>query len=193
MTVTTSMRARLARPAAVGAAVLAVAAVALALEGRPWWCACGRAFLVTPDAWTRHTSQHLLDPYSLTHVLHGFLFWWILSRWNRLGVETGRFALALGAEALWEVLENSAFVIDRYRTATAALGYEGDSLANSLGDIVCCGLGFLFAARVGWRISAAAFAAVEALLLVWIRDSFVLNVVMLLHPIEAIRRWQTGA
>ena len=90
------------------------------------------------------------------------------------------------------MVENSEFVIRRYREATAALGYEGDTVVNSLGDVAACALGFLVALRLGaWR-TLAVFLLVEALLLVWIRDSLLLNVLMLLHPVDSIRQWQVG-
>ena len=102
------------------------------------------------------------------------------------------FAATLTLEALWEIVENSPFVIDRYRTGTAALGYEGDSIVNALGDSASCALGWALARRLGWRWSIAVWVAVEVILLLWIRDNLLLNVVMLLAPIEAIKQWQMG-
>ena len=99
--------------------------------------------------------------------------------------------LALGLEAAWEVFENSAFVIDRYRDA-AALGYTGDTVLNSLGDIVCCLVGVDLARRIGWRWSLAAFVGTELALLLWIRDCLLLNVAMLLYPLDAVKSWQLG-
>ncbi|MBA3315926.1 MAG: DUF2585 family protein [Planctomycetaceae bacterium] len=164
----------------------------LRLEGRDWWCECGRWFLWTSDAWGSHTSQHFADPYSLTHALHGFIFCWVLAwLWPRLSLWRMTF-YAMAIEAVWEVIENSQFVIDRYRDATAALGYVGDTIGNSLGDSLFCLAGFLLAYRIGWRWSAAIFVAVEAILLVTIRDSLLLNVVMLLAPLDVIRDWQMG-
>jgi hypothetical protein len=95
-------------------------------------------------------------------------------------------------EALWEVFENTDFIIQRYREATAALGYYGDSVANSLGDIVTCGLGFMIAQRLGFRLTVLVFVASELALLVWIRDSLLLEVLMLIYPIAAIKGWQMG-
>lgn len=100
--------------------------------------------------------------------------------------------IALGVEAAWEILENSPWIIDRYRAATAAVGYTGDSVTNSLGDVAACGIGLVLASRLGWRWSTALFVATEVVLLVWIRDSLLLNVVMLVHPIDAIRVWQAA-
>jgi hypothetical protein len=174
------------------AAVLLVAVLLLRAEGRSWWCACGQAFLWTSEAAGPHTSQHLLDPYSFTHLLHGVLLCGLLA-WGLPRVPPAwRLVLAACAEALWEVFENSAFVIQRYRTATAARGYEGDTVANSLGDILSCLAGFWLAGRLGFRGSVVLVVATELLLLVWIRDSLLLNVLMLAHPIDAIKVWQTG-
>jgi hypothetical protein len=177
--------------AAAIAAIAAVATAALLAEGRIWWCVCGRP---TPwaGAWDSHTSQHLFDPYSFTHVLHGVVFFWLLA-WLAPRVRGDwRLVLAIGIEAAWEIAENSPFVIDRYRTATAALGYTGDTIANSMCDVLSCGLGYALARKVGARASAAVFVLVEVALLLTIRDSLLLNVVMLLFPVDAIRQWQIG-
>ena len=100
--------------------------------------------------------------------------------------------MALALESVWEIIENTNTVIERYRVATASLGYQGDSIVNSLGDIFCCAIGFLIARKLGWRRSILVFIAVEALLLVWIRDSLLLEIIMLVHPINAIKAWQMG-
>ncbi len=174
------------------AAVVAASAAALHLLGRLWLCSCGTLRLWVGDAWSAETSQQLFDPYSFTHVLHGFLFCWLLA-WAAPRVAAGwRLSLAVALEALWEVVENSEFVIRRYREATAALGYEGDTVVNSLGDIPACAAGFALARRLGARRSAALFAVTEVVLLVLIRDSLILNVLMLLYPSEEVRAWQAG-
>jgi hypothetical protein len=103
-----------------------------------------------------------------------------------------RFVLAVALECAGEVFENSAFVITRYRAATASQGYQGDTVANSMGDVLRCAFGFWLASRLGWRKSLALAVAVEVLLVLWIRDSLLLNVVMLITPVPAIRGWQTG-
>lgn len=95
-------------------------------------------------------------------------------------------------EALWEVFENTEFTIQRYRETTAALGYYGDSIANSLGDVATCGIGFLIAQRLGLRRSLVAFAVTELVLLFWIRDSLLLEILMLVYPVDAIKAWQMG-
>jgi hypothetical protein len=126
-------------------------------------------------------------------VLHGFVFCGLLAWGLPRLAPVWRLSLAVTVEALWEVLENSDFVIRRYREATAALGYEGDTVVNSLGDIFACGLGFVIARRLGFRRSLALFVLTEVVLLVWIKDSLTLNVLMLIYPIDAIKAWQTGS
>jgi hypothetical protein len=100
--------------------------------------------------------------------------------------------LAVVAEALWEIFENTEFVVRRYRENTMALGYEGDTIFNSLGDILACALGFLLARRLGWRRALVVFALTEIVLLFWIRDSLLLSVVMLVYPVDALKAWQAG-
>ena len=172
----------------------ALTVVLMRLEGRRWWCAGGEAFLWTSDVWSRHNSQHLGDPYSFTHVSHGLIFFGLLTiipfsnRWPI----SWRLCVATAGEALWEVLENTPWVIERYRETTMALGYEGDSIANALGDIGCFILGFALAARLGFRWSLALFVTMEVVLVMTIRDNLALNVLMLLWPVEAIKVWQTA-
>jgi hypothetical protein len=174
-------------------AIVVVSAIALLrLEGRLWICSCGQVWLWAGDTKSADNSQHIFDPYSFTHVLHGFVFYALLAvALPRLPV-LWRLALSIAIEAAWEVIENSPAIIDRYRQATLALGYEGDTVVNALADILCCGIGFALARRLGFWRSLAVFILTEVVLIVWIRDSLILNVVMLLYPIEAIKSWQMG-
>jgi hypothetical protein len=173
--------------------VLTAAAFQLRSQRRSWWCACGRPYPWVSDAQGPHNSQHLLDPYSFTHVLHGILLYGLLAWAVPRMAPAWRLLLAVCVETLWEVFENSAFVIQRYRAATMALGYEGDTTANSLGDILCCAIGFLLARRLGLWGSVALFLLTEIVLLLWIHDSLLLNVVMLIYPIDSIKSWQTAS
>ncbi len=174
------------------AVTVAVAVLWLRYEGRSWLCSCGRLFLWVGDAWSSDTSQHLLDPYSFTHVLHGVIFGWlILGLAPRLSW-AWQLWLAVAVESAWELIENSEFVIRRYREETAALGYHGDTIVNSLGDIVVCGLGFVLAHRLGFRRTFAVFLLTEVTLAILIRDNLTLNVLMLIYPIEAVKEWQTA-
>ena len=174
------------------AATLAAAAFELRRQGRLWFCDCGRVLAWFGDAWGRETSQQLFDPYSFTHVLHGFAFAGLLAlALPRAGWRL-RLWLAVALEAAWEVFENTEYVINRYRETTAALGYNGDTVVNSLGDVVACALGFLLARRLGFRRAALLFVLTEAALLLWIRDSLLLNILLLLYPSDTLRAWQAG-
>lgn len=163
-------------------------------QGRIWWCELDSpVYLWTPDAWSSHTSQHLFDPYAFTHLLHGFLFLWganLLFR-GRIAFSWLLLVCVFG-ESIWEVIENSPSIIERYRTNTASLDYFGDSIANSVGDVVACVIGFITAYKLRIWKSLAAFAIVEITLMLTIRDSLLINIVMLLYPIEAIKIWQAG-
>lgn len=172
--------------------VTATTAYALHLEGRLWLCSCGTVRFWTGDIWSAENSQQLFDPYSFTHLLHGFIFCGLLAWLAPRTAFISRAVVALGFEALWEIAENTDAVIERYRGSTAAVGYHGDTVLNSLGDILCFAAGFVLARILGFRRSAAVFALVEALLLVWIRDGLILNVIMLIYPLEGIRAWQMG-
>jgi len=173
-------------------AVFVVAALQLRNQGRSWLCSCGQFFLWAGDIWSAHNSQHLLDPYSFTHVLHGFVLCWLLALCIPRAPWAWRLCLALSLEAVWEVFENTEFVIQRYRDATAALGYHGDAIVNSLGDILICGIGFMIARQLRFWRSLLVFVVMELALIVWIRDSLILEVLMLIYPVDAIKEWQIG-
>ena len=180
------------KPVALVLLLVLLALIYLRWQGRIWWCACGGWSPVSITVQSQHNSQHLIDPYSLSHVLHGVLFFgllWPLRR--RLSLEV-RAAIAAVIEIGWEMLENSPIIINRYRAATVSLGYEGDSIVNSIGDIASFVLGFYLARKLGWRWSVGLFIAVELLMLYLMRDNLTLNVLMLLWPIDAIREWQSG-
>jgi len=147
------------------AAILGLATLALRLEGHRWWCRCGRLTPWSGDIHSEHNSQHLVDPYSFTHVEHGLLLYALLRPFARWLGPGRRLILAVAFEALWEILENSPAVIERYRQATISLGYAGDTVINSLGDIAACAFGFLLAKRLPVRWSVAFVLAVEAALL----------------------------
>ncbi len=166
----------------------------LHFQGRIWWCRFDSPlYLWTSDAWGKHNSQHLFDPYSFTHILHGFLYFWFLTLIfrRRLSLKWLLFA-AIFLESAWEILENTDSVIEKYRTATLALNYFGDSVLNSLGDILSCAIGFVIARRLGFRRSFALFILIEIFLIFWIHDSLLINIIMLIHPVEAIKTWQAS-
>lgn len=173
--------------------LVGLAVLLLHSQGRSWLCTCGYVLLWAGDIWSSDNSQHVFDPYSFTHVLHGVVFYAALA-WSLPRLKSSwRLAIALAIEAAWEVLENAEFIIQRYRETTLALGYNGDTIINSLTDILLCALGFSLAQQLGLRRSAILFVATELALIFWIRDSLILNIIMLIYPIEAIKAWQMGA
>jgi hypothetical protein len=178
------------KPLIILIAVLAVSVAILWAMGRPPICTCGHIELwgeVGPNQ-----SQMLADWYSPSHIVHGFLFYAALQwLWPRATIDR-RFALGLIVEAAWEIVENTPMVIDRYREATIALGYSGDSILNSASDIAVMALGFLAARRLPVWASVAAVLLLELIPLVAIRDNLTLNVWMLLAPSDAILNWQAG-
>ena len=163
-------------------------------QGRVWWCQWDSPIYVwSSDVWSKHNSQHFADPYFFTHVLHGILFFWLASLIfrRRISFAWMLFAAVI-AESTWEVVENSKYVIELYRTNTASLEYFGDSIANSVGDVVACVTGFLIAYKIKiWR-SVIVFFLIELVLVLTIKDSLLINIVMLIYPIEAIKLWQGG-
>lgn len=173
-------------------AIAAVAALMLALQGRVVWCEAGDYW---PWSWvvnSRHNSQHVIDAYSFTHILHGMLEFWLIGLvFNRVPL-AWRFVIAIFIESSWEVVENTSYVINRYREATISLDYFGDSIVNSLADIVSCGIGFVIARKLGFLKSAVLFVATETILILTIRDSLILNIIMLIYPLDAIKAWQGG-
>lgn len=184
---------RSTRVAAAALLILGVAAAILLWLGRSPICTCGTVELWVGSADSPRTSQMLADWYSASHIVHGFLFYaalWLLAR--RWPVER-RFLIALLIEAAWEVVENTPMIIDRYREATMALGYTGDSILNSMSDIAMMALGFLAARKLPLWASLLLVLLLELVPLIVIRDNLTLNVWMLLAPTDTIRDWQAGA
>ena len=179
-------------PLAVAAVAVAAAAITLSSMGRTWWCTIGDMAPWSFDIWSAHNSQHLLDPYTFTHILHGVLFYGVL----RLVFGKERFRIrlmvAVVLESAWELIENSERVIQSYRESTISLDYYGDSVMNSMADIGAMVGGFFLASTLPVWGSVMFFIVVEVTLALLIRDSLILNIIMLTFPIEAIKDWQMG-
>jgi len=173
-------------------AILMLQFLVLLAMGREPICTCGTIKLWHGVVQSSENSQHVFDWYSFTHVLHGlwlyFFGWFFLRRWPVVA----RFVLAVALEAGWEIIENTNFVIDRYRAATVSFDYYGDSIVNSLGDAVAMMAGFALARVLPVWASIAAVVAIEIGLIFLIRDNLFLNILMLIYPVETIRAWQAA-
>ena len=178
------------------AIVIALVIVTAMLEigmGRPLKYRGGPVRVWVSEVNSDQNSQQVFDPYSFTHVIHGALFYGLTRAVMgpaRVGVRT---VVAIAIESAWEAYENTDSVINRYRAATIAIGYYGDSVTNSVADVLACLLGFALARRLPWWWTLSWVAVTEIVLAVTIRDNLTLNIIMLIRPIEAIKRWQLGS
>jgi hypothetical protein len=179
-------------------ALMLFAAIALILlgMGRPPICTCGTVKLWQGVVQSSENSQHLADWYSMSHIIHGFIFFGLghllrkrFPKLFPLGVIVG---LSILVEGAWEVLENSPVIIDRYREATISYGYEGDSIINSMADIAWMMVGFFLASRLPWKATLAIAVIFELFTGYMIRDNLALNILMLTVPIEAVKDWQAA-
>jgi len=173
------------------AGILVLQTSTLIAMGHPLICSCGHISLWYSNPAGPETSQQLTDWYTWSHIIHGFLFYlllWVLFPRMHVGF---RFAMAVGLEAGWELIENTSIVIERYRESALARGYYGDSVINSVFDTFAAMLGFVLARKLPVLGSVAFVIAVELFMLYMIRDNLTLNIIQLLYPSDAISRWQT--
>ena len=174
-------------------AVLLLATLAILLwMGRVPICTCGYVKLWHGETMSSENSQHLMDWYTPSHLLHGLIFYWALWLVARRVSYGWRLVIATVVECAWEILENTDRVIERYREVTISLDYFGDSVINSGADIVAMVVGFWLAARLPVWVSVAIVIGFEVLTAIVIRDGLALNVIMLLYPLDAILEWQAG-
>jgi len=175
----------------IGLGIIVVAAGILYAMGRIPMCKCGYVKLWHGGRGDSEMSQHFTDWYSYSHILHGIIFYFLLSIVfkGRLSI-AARLVLATFIEAGWEIFENSPFIINRYRAQTISRDYLGDAIINSVGDMLAMLVGFLLAARLPAWVTVVLLIATEVILLALIRDNLTLNVIMLIHPVEWIKQWQ---
>jgi Protein of unknown function (DUF2585) len=176
--------------AAAGAALIGLAAAAELAMGRKPWGVSGEPGIWSGNIWSAHNSQYMTDPYTFSHLTHGVLWYGLLSPLAKRLPVRARFVLAVALECAWEVFENTDLVIRRYRAATVSLNYYGDSVVNSMCDMVAALAGFVLAAILPTRVTLVGVIVLEIALALWIRDSLLLNLLMLVRPIQAIRNWQ---
>lgn len=174
------------------AAVIIFSAAWLYWIGREPICKCGYIKLWHGQVISAENSQHISDWYTPSHIIHGFLFFgalWLVARRLSFG---WRLVIATVIEAAWEILENSEAVIERYRAVTISLDYYGDSVLNTVADILAMVLGFYLAARLPVWLTVALALLFEATTIWLIRDGLALNVLMLVYPVDAVGAWQAG-
>lgn len=171
--------------------VFALVALIEYSSGRSIFGPDGKFGLWDGNIWGSENSQRVADAYSFSHIIHGLLFYgflWLVARKIPLQY---RFLIALVIEGGWELLENSPIIINRYREATISLGYVGDSILNSVSDVGMMAIGFCIARTVRIWVSIAIIVIFEVGCLLWVRDNLTLNVLMLVHPVESIKTWQS--
>ena len=176
----------------ISVGLVSLTALILYLMGQVPWCQCGFVRLWHGIVFSSENSQHLSDWYTFTHVIHGFGFYLLFKLlFPRLPAPL-RLLMAIMLEGAWEILENSDFIINRYREVTISLDYFGDSVINSVSDILAMIAGFFLASQIRGSLSIALFITFEVMLAYYIRDNLLINIVMLLYPLDWLKAWQIG-
>ena len=179
------------RDLVVSTGIIVTSALILLAMGRVPICECGVVRIWSGEIFGSENSQQITDPYTFTHLIHGALLygivWLVVGKGMRLG---SRLVWAIALESIWEIVENTNYVINRYRAATVSLDYYGDSVVNSVTDILAMAFGFWLVSRLRIRVSIALMVVIDVALLIVVRDSLAVNIIMLVHPVDAIRQWQ---
>jgi Protein of unknown function (DUF2585) len=179
------------RIAAIGLVIVLAGGLELAM-GRPVVYQHGPVRLWSGDINSDQNSQQIADPYTFTHIEHGALFYGATRLVMGPQAVMLRLLTTVALESAWEVYENTDSVVNRYRAETISHGYYGDSLLNSMCDILACLLGFALARYLPTKVTIAWIVIVEIVLAIWIRDNLALNILMLAYPLDAVRKWQMG-
>lgn len=177
----------------LAAGVIVLLGVIVYLMGQPFMCECGYVRFFNADPVSPENSKHLTDWYTLSHIIHGFVFFWIIHwlapKWP-LGLKL--FAAVL-PEVVWEIYENTDAVIEYYRQQTVSVEYRGDSVINSVSDVLAMVAGFFLAYRLPWWSIIILILLMEGVTLLFIQDNLILNIIMFIHPFEFITEWQNAA
>lgn len=177
--------------------IIVVQILVLFFIGREAICTCGFIKLWEGDVMSASNSQQIADWYTFSHIMHGFIFYGFfvfISKkfFGRVGgLPLGLiFIGAVLLEVGWEIIENSTWIINYYRNNTVSLGYIGDSILNSVFDVIWMAIGFVMARKLPVWIIITLIVIFELMTGLIVRDGLLLNILMFIYPAEAIKVWQ---